>query len=875
MPPACLGRCLAGALKLLFRGSLPKVEGTFEAAELEEPRAARVVRDKVGVPHITAATDFDLFFLLGVVQGQDRLWQLHTSRSLAAGRVSAFAGKRAIELDRLARQLGFRALAEGDLAALKSDDSLAASRTLVMLNAFAAGINWSVSHGTLKGKLPIEFKLIGQASWEPWSVLDSLAIIRLYCFVMNFGCQHPLLRQGLNEFFGAERAAAWTCTSEQEPTIPQTLDEEACKAFRAADLSGIINAAAEAIPKGQGSNWWVIHGRHTTTGKPLLAGDPHLSVKVPGFWYEAHLNQVPTAGSQQPPIQGYGACCPGVPGLFVGQNGFCAWSVTLAYTDVEDVFLERVRRIDGKYLHRGEWHPCEERREVIAVKKEEPVEIVVRSTCHGVLLEGKPLLQFDQFQKAAESQAAADWAKEGEEVLIALAAISRRPSLKATIGLSELLRAGSFQAFDASLAHFSPIIALNVGYADVEGHIGYLLSGEVPKRKQPGAELLPLPGWTGEHDWQGFVPHSELPKGFDPPAGIIISANHKIVDSSYYPHYLGQAWKSGYRAQAIEYELKQLLKEGRKVGPEQMATVQRNQRSWAAVDFVRELRQVKPDEDTAGALELLTSWDGSLTTDSIPAALYQLAHMELVQLLLRNGCKAAGAPPAGRRWDGLDGAKLCMLVAGDSFDPNGMVKVVNELQGHLHINVLRILRASQSTAWASPADEGRHWWLEQAGGRDKAVNEAVRKASAQLQKLGGKNWRTSPRAAWGKLHTCHFMHSFTKNLGFPPGSPPFDLPSVEAGGDTNTIAQAGVKSPTDMTATVTNISLRVVFNLANLDDPATNRIIIPLGQSGQFNSRHYGDQREMWASGQLRPMLSTEAAVQKEVVSTMSFRGAA
>jgi len=879
MVPSIVGQCLTGPLKLLFRGSLPKIDCSFQAEWLEEPASAKISRDSAGVPHISAATENDIFFLNGVVHAQDRLWQLHSTRMLSAGRLCEFAGLRALEVDRLCRQLGFRYLAEGDLKALRQSTLPEAAESLRMIEAYTRGVNWAVAQATRGGKLPAEFKLTGQGTWEEWQVVDTLAISRLYGFVMNFGFQHSLLRQGLIELFGPERAAAWTNTVEEEEKIPHVVDDEMRRAFCAANLSGIFNSAAAAFPRGQGSNWWAIHGSHTTTGKPILVGDPHLTIKVPNFWYEVHLRQVGSSSSTTglAGITAYGVAPPGAPGILIGQNGFASWSITLAYCDVEDIFLERFRQSDGKYLHCGEWRECTKRTETIKVKGNLPQQCSCRSTCHGVILEGKTLMQFDPFKRAVSARMATsvDGWQDGEEIQVAYAGIPLRPESLAMVTLLKILHARSFSEFDTSLMYVSKTYSLNFGYADVAGHIGYVLVGEVPRRgSKQGDELLPLIGWTGEHDWIGFVTHPELPKAFDPPQGIIISANHKIIDASCYPNYLGRTWKSGYRAQAIQHELHKLLEGGRKVAPCQMPLVMMNVKSWAALEFVQEIRDVLPDVDTADALKMLTGWDGELRKDSVSAALYQLTHAELVRILLQRGCRAAQVPPTDVIWEGLEQASLSEMVAGSAFDSTAMLKILNEFQGHLHLNVLRILRSVRSNVPPCAENAGRRWWVEQAGGRDAVVNAAVRAAALRLRTLAGERWQTALRASWGRIHLAHFMHPITKNLGLPPGSPPFDLPSVESGGDTNTVLQAAPKSLTDLTATASNVSLRVIFSLADLADEEVNCIISPLGQSGQFNSPHYGDQNRLWASGKLRPIISSEQAVRDATVATMCFQQA-
>jgi len=869
-----LASMASGPLRWLFRGSLPRSEGEFRAPDLDEPASAEIVRDDFGVPHIRAATEADLFFLNGVVHAQDRLWQLHSVRMLASGRLSSFAGDRALDIDRLTRQLGFRHLAKGDLETIqevaKTDSEVAAG--LRMIEAYVCGVNWAVAE-TL-GTLPLEFLATGQRPWEPWTAVDCLQIFRLYSFIMDFGFQQSLLRGALVELFGRDAGMVWANTEERESGIPFTADEEALRAFHSVDLAGAFSRGVDALPRGQGSNWWAIHGSKTESGRPILCGDPHLSVKIPVFWYEVHLKLVTGEGMDTPqtPFEGYGFAPPGVPGILIGHNTFMATSITLGYSDVEDIFLERLRASDGRYLHRGEWKECEHREETIEVKgRSEPERLIVRSTCHGVLLEGPTLMQFDPFKRCVVASTASA-AQDGESIQVAYAAISQRPRMAGLCNLRKFFRCRSFQEFDAFLEGVSTLLNLNVAYADIEGHIGFSHIGQVPIRSGArGAELFPLAGWTGEQDWQGFVPHSQLPKLFDPPSGIIISANHKVVDqySSAYPHYLGVAWKSGYRAQAIDHELQQLLQKG-PLSPAQMLDVFMNVRSWAAVAFVEELRSIRPtDTDASEAWAVLTSWDGTLSSDSVAASLYQFAHAELIRLLVEAGCRAVGLPQREEPWTGVDREFLLSVINGASFDASSTLKMVNELQGHVHLNVLRILRCSDG-----PTAAGLRWWLDQAGGKDRAVSMALSAAVVKLRGLAGRrDWQGSNAIRWGKIHMAHFVHPIATNLGLSPGTPPLQPPSHEWMGDTNTINQACPLSLTDLTATGSMVSLRVMYDLSDLSNAATNRAILPLGQSGQFHSPHFFDQNALWREGRLKPMLIKESDFRATSTRSMHFCG--
>ncbi|CAE6949387.1 acyII [Symbiodinium natans] len=875
MPPAWVGSCLNGPVQLVAQMGLPSTAGVFEAAELDQPQAAEIVRDDFGVPHIYAATMHDLFFLNGVAHAQDRLWQMHSGRMLAAGRLCEMVGAKALDIDKFARQLGFIVLAEEDLETLRSCTMPNSTGTLQMMQAYCNGVNWYAVKAADTKQLPLEFKLAKQ-QWEPWTIAHSLSMMRFWSFTMNFGFQHSLLRRALSELFDPVKASAWTCTSEDEDSMPCHVDSAAWKAFTQSGLLGTLGDVLR-MPAGQGSNWWILHGSQTSTGMPILVGDPHLAIRVPNFWYEVHLELTDATDD----ICAAGTAPPGLPGILIGHNCYLATAITLSYCDVEDVFLERVRRSDGKYKHKEQWIDCEVRREVIKIKGAEAEVCNCRSTCHGPLIEGNGMQQHQSFQHVVANAEQVKLAGEGcadEDILIAYAAIALRPKSTSTMALYMLLRGKSYEEFDAALSHISATISLNFAYADIAGNIGYVMTGEVPCRGDPkraqtrGVEQYPLAGWTGQHDWIGAVKHRDLPKCFNPPSGLVISANHKVVDYEFYPHYLGNCWKSGFRAQAIAEELKNILSAG-KAEPQQMIAMLRNTKSWAAVEFLKELQHVVPSAENLEAYKMLMAWDCDVAADSVTSSLYQLTHAELVRILVMAGAKTLHDSSAG----GIGDALLVEIIGGAAFDANHVLKFLNEFQGHVHLNVLRMLRSAREALTAEvPADmssesAGRIWWIQQADGRDAAVNAALRRAVARLEEVGGRHWQHSRAVEWGQFHIANFCHPLTKGLGLPPGSKPFDCPSLPCPGDTNTIRQAATKGIVDLSANSSQQSLRIMYNLADLGDTATNQIIMPLGQSGICASKHYMDQSKLWHEGKMKPRLLRRADIMAAAQSTMHF----
>ncbi|HEY1285698.1 MAG TPA: penicillin acylase family protein, partial [Solirubrobacterales bacterium] len=354
---------LGAAWHWLARRPLPKQTGTIELDGLEG--AVRVRRDRWGVPHVEAGSSGDLWFAQGFCHGQDRLWQMDFYRRVVSGRVSEFAGREALVVDRLMRTLGMRRAAEGEVGGLDPD-------VRGVLDRFCAGVNAAVASARA---LPFEMQLL-RLDFEPWAPLDILSLGKLLAFGLSTNWEKELLRSDMTRALGPELAArldpgypAGNPAVTQEPWSGEGLAlAEQIDAVRRS-----IGLAAEA----SGSNNWAVSGSLSATGSPLIAGDPHLPPSMPGIWFQVGM----TLGDRFV----RGASLPGMPGVYLGQNNDVCWTFTNVMADIEDLFVERV---DGdRYLFEGEWRPLETVREEISVKgRERPVELEVRLTHHGPIV---------------------------------------------------------------------------------------------------------------------------------------------------------------------------------------------------------------------------------------------------------------------------------------------------------------------------------------------------------------------------------------------------------------------------------------------------------------------------------------------------------
>lgn len=519
---------------------LPETSGEI-AAPVSAP--ATIARDELGVPHITAASIEDALFLHGYVTAQDRLWQMDALRRLAGGALAEIFGPAALESDLAARRLRLHRLARAQHAALAEADRRA-------LDAYVRGVNYYLS--THAARLPVEFRLLGYEP-RPWSGVDSLLI-------------------GLHMY----RALTSTWETERQKLRLRESGDPA-KVERLYPL----RAGWEPAP---GSNAWALAGRWTASGKPLLAGDPHLEYSLPGIWHPVHL--------RAPGLDVIGAALVGVPCVIIGHNRQIAWSMTNLQFDVQDLYEVKLDPVTGRYLHAGGWEQARLETETIPVRGRPPVELKVWLTRYGpVIVEEKG--RFWALRWTAQDAAGFSF-----------------PFL-------DLNRAGNWQQFRAALARYGGP-AQNFVYADRDGHIGYQAAGLLPIRKGYRGDL-PADGSSADQQWTGYIPFQALPSAFDPASGMIVSANQNPFPENF-PFPVSGSFAPPYRAAQIRALL------GARAGwrAEDLLAVQKDVYSAFHHFLARETvaayqRAGRPDPALAPAVDLLRRWNGQMEKDSAAA----------------------------------------------------------------------------------------------------------------------------------------------------------------------------------------------------------------------------------------------------------------
>ena len=747
----------AGGLYLWLLGSLPKTEGDLRLAGFDAE--VTVLRDRDGLVNIRAENLLDLYRGLGFVHAQERLWQMDFMRRTASGELSEVVGERTLNLDRLFRTLGFRQVAEANLEQLTAE-------TRDALEAYAEGVNaFLTSH---QGPLPLEFQIL-RYSPKPWSAVDSLLWGRMMALNLSDNWRAELSRARLAGRFSPEKIAAlWPSYPEDGPLTLQSraglVDQVVAE-----QLATILPPWAE--PNGA-SNAWAIDGSRTASGKPVLANDPHLSLDSPGFWMLARL--------EAPGVTLVGATAPGVPFLVLGHNGRLAWGLTSTHGDTQDFFIERLAPGDPNSYEAPEGPlPFEIRDEVIRVRNGDAVRLTVRQTRHGPVMS-------DVIQAGSSETGA----------VLALSWPALRGDDRTADALYGINHAENWPEFRAALRQFhSP--QQNFLYADIDGNIGFIAPARIPIRRA-GDGQHPVPGWSGEFDWIGYVPFDELPATLNPKSGRLVNANNKVVPDSY-PHLIAVDWPPPYRAERI---LGELTGKGTEHDVLDSVILQQDIVANGARRILPRLLSVPPNtERAAAAMTMLRTWDLRMHRNAPEPLILQAWIWALSRELLADEL-------------GNDYREFL----------NGGLYTVERLIG-------------QDSLWC-----------------DNTATEAEETCDAQiaasldlaLDHLSGRFGHDMDEWRWGAAHAARFPHPVLSRI--PVVNWLFSR-RIESDGGNETINRASARlgGPSDrLFENVHGAGYRAVYDLADLD---RSRFMVATGQSGNPLSRFYGSLSRRWADG--------------------------
>jgi len=792
------------------RRSFPQIDGEIQITGLDG--AVDIYRDPYGIPHIYASTTHDLFFAQGYVHAQDRFWQMDFSRHIATGRLAEMFGDGQLDTDRFLRTMGWERVVRQELDGLTPENE-------AILQAYADGVNAYLAEHR-GSQISLEYavlKLLNRGyKPEPWQPLHSMAWGKVMAWDLGSGQMDAeiematllktLTAEQVDEIappYPADKPLILPGFQLGEQTRPLGAEPGALSGIAAAldplraqieglnDLLGIDTGGLQA---NIGSNNWVISGQRTATGKPILANDMHLGVQMPAIWYEIGLYC--SDPGPDCPFEVTGYTFPGVPGAIVGHNDRIAWGFTNVGPDVVDLYIEKINPDNpNQYEVNGRWVDMELVTDTIEVAGGELVEIVVRSSRHGPIV-SETYGRLEGFDQVSGVELP-------EQYAIAMRWTALEPNLlfNAILGYN---RAQNWQEFRQAAKDFV-VPAQNTVFADVDGNIGYQTPGWIPMRKEGHDSRLPVPGWTDDYEWQGYIPFEELPSIYNPPQGYIATANNAVVGPDY-PYPLGYFFSYGYRAQRIVDMI-----EGAPgvITLDYIQQMHGDNKDLNAETLVPVLLEIPlQDERLESARAILQGWDYQAGMDSAPAALFNAFWKNLLRLTFQDDLPEEYPANGGGRW----------------FDVMGS-----------------LAEQPDSPWWDDEATEA----VEE---RDRIFTQALGAAVDELEAALGEDpakWK------WGDLHQITFRNASLGESGVAPIEALFNRgPFRTSGGDEIVNATGWDASESYEVSSIP--SERMIVDLADFSNSLS---VITTGQSGHAYHPHYDDMVDVWREIRYHPML--------------------
>jgi penicillin amidase len=754
-------------------------------------------RDERGIPYIQAKNDHDLYLAQGYVTASDRLWQMDLLRRSERGELaeilSAGPNNVVLDQDKQHRTLGFTQVAEAEFAA-------ASAQSRALLQAYADGVNAYISSLDAK-TLPPEFQIL-QYKPSPWTPVDSLVVIKVFAEALSTTWRLDVMREALASLPPEKRAMLMPEFSPLDVLVVGKDSRKSATAFAKPPEKtfSVTQETLLALAKDQelesqslarvglyaeglaASNNWVVSGKHTVTGKPLLANDPHLSPSAPSIWYMVHLSA--------PGVRVAGVTTPGLPGVIIGHNDQIAWGFTNVGPDVQDLYIEQFDPGNPRrYKTPSGWNDATIRHEEIKVRKgftestTDTVPLDVTVTRHGPVV----------------------FEKDGKRYALKWTALD--PKVNNPDTTYSLNRARNWKEFNAALRSFTAPTQ-NIVYADVAGHIGYHAAGIVPIRKS-GDGSLPYDGATDAGEWTSYIPSEKLPTVYDPPSGIIVTANQRIVGTDY-PYFLTHSWAQPYRARRI-YDL---LSQTPKLSANDFRSIQGDVYSIGNVLFAQQITkkmrdQLKPEEARlAAALDAFAKWDGRMDADSHVAPI--LAQMRIA---FRSRVLAAAL-----------GNDLFKVYSWANFDTT----------------IDRLI-----------TEQPKEWLPKEFASYADLLRACFEDAQKMLTKSLGAD---ESKWTWGELFKVKFPHPLANA---PLIGLQFTIAPIPQNGERGLAATPNVGA---------NVSMRLIADPSDWDKTQHG---ITLGESGLPATAHWSDQLADWRAVTPRVFPFTEAAIAKATKTTM------
>ena len=738
-----------------YAQAVPKIDETLAVSGLKENVIVR--RDKRSIPYIEAKNDSDLYFAQGYETARDRLWQMDLYRRVARGRLAELFGKQVLNEDKRWRKFGFSEIAEKSLKVISPDLRKALEDYARGVNAYIASVD--------KKQLPVEFQIL-QYEPEEWRATDTIVIGKILADGRSTTWWQDLNRVALKKLPAAKYDSI---TNKVSPRDVVLFGKDTIKvrentrsntaSFQPSDEIDEFVAEARKIRKSSlerigfyaerlaASNNWVISGKRTADGNPILANDPHLRASAPGIWYLAHLSS--------PGMRVSGVTFPGVPGIILGHNQFIAWGATNVGPDVQDLYFEEFNE-QGEYKTPDGWKKPVIRKEEVKFRpnplspKTESETLEVIETRNGVI-----------YREVNGKKLALKWT-------------ARIPEFQEFEAFFKLNRAQDWKGFKKSLETYGGA-AQNFVFADTKGNIGWHVGGKIPIRRQGEGEV-PYDGVTKNGDWVSYIPFNELPNLYNPESGFIVTANQRIVGTDYKYQQLTRQFAAPWRARRI-YDL---IESKPKITIEDVAEIQHDSYNIPASEFAKEI--VKRKAASPETIALIKGWNGRMTANSVAATIV---------------------------------TEINRCVGNE-------VASQNKPAGNWAIRNAILPRA---------LPENDKLWLPKAYANWDALLKTCETKS--LKRLGNLKRLGKDKSGWtwGKYNTSDFSHP----LAVAPligGQFKASFTNVDGSGQTPNVGKS--------------VSMRFIAKPANWDE---TRHVIPLGQSGDPQSKHWKDQFESWRTG--------------------------
>jgi penicillin amidase len=772
------------------RRSIPSLDGRIPVAGLRA--AVQVQFDRFAIPHISAHSDEDAWQSVGFLQGRDRLWQMELYRRAASGRLSELLGDSTIGIDRRFLTLGLRQAAEIEWRRTNPAVRMA-------LESYARGVNTAMLAG--RSRLPMELQLLGLRP-EPWSPIDSLAIGKLFAWRLGANHSAELLRYELARALGPRAEELLPGPPGWAPTIISSLTGLRGEGGgRTAARSTMDDGRSTTLPPGLEwlssesqalSNSWVISGLRTASGRPLLANDPHLQIEMPSVWWEVHVSTST--------LNVAGVAIPGIPFVLIGHNERYGWGVTNVGADVQDFFVEQLDPSRTKYRVGDGWVPLERTHHSISVRgRTQPVEMEVWSTRHG------PVLNAEDWYDPQPGPSSNSAGLESTVLALKWSVIEG----ESAAAFDAMARGRTWNDFLGAVHQFSAP-AQNFVFADVDGSIGYAMSGTLPVRSA-GDGAVPLDGWDRGTDWTGTILPEQLPALLNPTSGQLVTANNEVVRNL--PFSITRDWVAPFRARRII----EMLGDRQALDIADMRSMQADLASGSAHYLLSALGDSAPKE--------LKGWDRRV--DARPESAFFEAFEEAM-------------------WRRTFRDDMSDVLYGRFYGYAGNERFAG----------LRAIIDNPTSPWF---DDRSTPSVRET--RDDIARAAAGEALAQLTgRFGDRSaWR------WDVMHAVTFSHALSGggrllNWFFSRGP-------VPVAGDNMTVNKAAtnLRRPYQTSEAA---SYRQILDVGAWDRSLG---VNTAGQSGHPLSPHYFDQNALWRQGDYHPLPFTRGAVDTATVSILAL----